>query len=267
MIVVKRKIGSIQLDVTVSEKHSDTLEITQFPVLSGAVITDHAYKLPMQLTIKGGQGTGKGQYAYGVNPESIITADIPNDNGQYAFEEDDSYTITGGDINRPARTYKDLLALQASREPFTVITGKRVYKNMLIKNLSVTTEQDTENVLMFTADLQEVIIVSTATYGKTSGAIKAQMEPSTTDTKSTSPKDKSTLKSLSDTEDKKAANEILDHIEDKNKKETTIQDPGTITPKHNTSVLTPNRQEIDQLREESPLVAYGSITKQLELIS
>ena len=87
MIVVKRKIGSIALDVTVSEKHTDTLEITQFPVLSGAVITDHAYKLPMQLTIKAGQGTGPGQYAYGVNPETIITADIPNDNGQYTFEE------------------------------------------------------------------------------------------------------------------------------------------------------------------------------------
>jgi hypothetical protein len=41
-----RKIGVIIPDVVVSEKHSDTLEITEHPVETGAAISDHAYKRP-----------------------------------------------------------------------------------------------------------------------------------------------------------------------------------------------------------------------------
>lgn len=251
MIVVKRKIGSIALDVTVSEKHTDTLEITQFPVLSGSVITDHAYKLPMQLTIKAGQGTGPGQYAYGVNPETIITADIPNDNGQYTFEEDDSYTITGGDINRPTRTYMQLLGLQASRQPFTVITGKRMYKNMLIKNISVTTDQDTENVLMFTADLQEIIIVATANYGETSVLIQAQDGPNGTGNKATEEVGQSTAKA---TYGKKDKNNILEEV-NTYKKSVENGDPNfntvTATKGSASKVPLPNDNQINQMNNPS----------------
>lgn len=266
MIVVKRKIGSIVLDVTVSEKHTDTLEITQFPVLSGAVITDHAYKLPMQLTIKAGQGTGPGQYAYGVNPESIITADIPNDNGQYTFEEDDSYTITGGDVNRPTRTYMQLLGLQASRQPFTVITGKRMYKNMLIKNISVTTDQDTENVLMFTADLQEIIIVATANYGETSVLVRAQNGPGGTGNKSTTQVGQSTIVSWQ-TPDK---NNILEayHAYNAGVEKTGNADFNVVVPTNNSpSIPLPNDNQVNQLGkpryQDSYFIQIKKINQQL----
>lgn len=39
-----RKIGMIVPSVVVSEKHTDTLEITEHPVEVGAAIADHAYK-------------------------------------------------------------------------------------------------------------------------------------------------------------------------------------------------------------------------------
>jgi hypothetical protein len=67
----------------------------------------------------------------------------------------------GGGI--PEETYGKLLELQKSREPFSIITGKREYENMLIQSISVTTDADTENVLMVILDCREVIIAETET--------------------------------------------------------------------------------------------------------
>lgn len=60
-----------------------------------------------------------------------------------------------------AALYDDLRSLQSSATLLTVQTGKRLYENMLIKSLQVDTDQQTENVLMVTITLQEVILVET----------------------------------------------------------------------------------------------------------
>jgi hypothetical protein len=57
--------------------------------------------------------------------------------------------------------YRALLNLQSSREPFTVSTGKRNYKNMLIRGLAVVNDTTSEHALMVIASLREVIIVNT----------------------------------------------------------------------------------------------------------
>ncbi len=61
----------------------------------------------------------------------------------------------------PKETYQKILDLQELREPFNVITGKRTYENMLIKAIEVTTDRHSENVLLCTLTLREVIITST----------------------------------------------------------------------------------------------------------
>jgi len=122
-----RSIGGVIMDVTVEETHTDELEITEHPVQQGASITDHAFKLPSSVTITAGASDAGG-----------------ND---------------GGD-KRSVEVYEALLKLQGSREPFDLVTGKRTYKNMLIKSLSVTTDKDTENILLVTAELKEIILAS-----------------------------------------------------------------------------------------------------------
>ncbi len=49
-----RKIGLLVPDVVISEKHQDTLEITEHPVELGAEIADHAYKRPAEVTMEVG---------------------------------------------------------------------------------------------------------------------------------------------------------------------------------------------------------------------
>lgn len=129
--ILARNIGGISANVTVSEEHNDELEITSHPVETGAQISDHSYKRPSSVVVRVGWSNSSEQAA--------------------------------GDSDYVKTTYKKLLDLQNGRQPITVVTGKRTYKNMLIRSLAMSTDQTTENALMVTARCEEVILVSTST--------------------------------------------------------------------------------------------------------
>jgi len=119
--VSKRSIGPFNGYVCMSEDSTDVLEITQHPVQRGASITDHAYLQPSTVSIR---------FIYTPN----LTTPLD-------------------------QTYQQLLDLQASREPFTIVTGKRVYKDMLFKSINVTTDVTKENILSVIGDFQQIILV------------------------------------------------------------------------------------------------------------
>lgn len=131
---INSSVGSFSAYVTLDEKHHDELVITDHPVEQGASISDHAYKKPAEVTLT---------LAWSNSSLSSVTS---MQFGNYA-----------------ASAYKQLIALQASRMPFDLSTGKRRYKNMLITSISVTTDAKTENSLVATIHCREVIIVQTAT--------------------------------------------------------------------------------------------------------
>ncbi|TXE22174.1 phage baseplate protein [Serratia ureilytica] len=135
-----RKIGVVVPDVVVSEKHSDKLEITNHPVEVGAAVNDHAYKQPSEVVMECGFAGG------GSLLDFVDTAKVGLQLGL-----------------SPHDTYVKLLEMQSDRQPINVITGKRTYSNMLISAIEVTTDRTTENVLMATLTLREVIITSTST--------------------------------------------------------------------------------------------------------
>lgn len=117
----KRAIGPFSATVTLEEVGTDELEITQHPVQQGASITDHAYNKPATVNLK------------------------------VMWNDDDAPL---------AETYFNLRTLQSSRVPFDVVTGKRTYKNMLIKSLGQTNDVQTENILSISMQLQEIFITS-----------------------------------------------------------------------------------------------------------
>lgn len=122
--------GRFVPDATIEEHHDDELVITEHPVEQGAEITDHSYKRPVRLTLRVGWSNS--------SPRAL-----------------------GNPIYIDA-IYAQFLALQASRIPFTILTGKRaVYTNMLARRVSVTTDEKTENALMMTIECQEIIIATT----------------------------------------------------------------------------------------------------------
>ena len=63
---------------------------------------------------------------------------------------------------KAAETYESLLILQATRQPFTIITGLREYQNMLIRSFKVMRDKRTALILKGTAILQEINMVSSS---------------------------------------------------------------------------------------------------------
>lgn len=124
-----RSIGGIIANVTVEEEGVDELTITKHPVEQGASITDHAYKQPARLTLRVGWSN--------------------------------SSLEAGFDSNYVIDVYNKLLALQVAANPFTVVTGKRQYTNMLMESLRLRTDPDSELALDVIVVCQEVIIVQT----------------------------------------------------------------------------------------------------------
>lgn len=122
LVKPKRQIGTIAVNVIISEETSDELEITQQPVQQGAMISDHAFKKPTNFSMRA-------SWRYNFSPSL-------------------------------SQIYQQLLTLQNSRIPFTVVTPKRTYSNMLLSGLTQTTDKSTENCLMIYCKFQEILIVN-----------------------------------------------------------------------------------------------------------
>ncbi|SEI99030.1 hypothetical protein SAMN04244579_02722 [Azotobacter beijerinckii] len=141
----KRGIGTIEAMATLEEIATDRLQITEHPIEQGANVNDHAFKQPPEVVIRcGWSNSSLAALVNGV--KGLITA------------------LSGGDTfgsDYVSGVYNDLLALQESRIPFDVSTGKRTYKNMLMRSLSQTTDPTSENALMCTVVCRQVIIVQT----------------------------------------------------------------------------------------------------------
>jgi hypothetical protein len=120
-----RKIGDIAVNVVINESTSDRLTITKQPVQQGANIADHAFMEPTVFSC------------------SILMKDNV--------------------LKSLSKVYKDFLDLQSSRVPFSIVTPKRIYSNMLITSLGQTTEKSTENCLAILLSCEEVIIVQVTT--------------------------------------------------------------------------------------------------------
>jgi hypothetical protein len=129
IILRSRLIGPFQANVTIEERHVDELSVSEHPVEQGAAISDHSFKRPASVIIRAGWSNSSRQ---------------ANNDPNYVIE-----------------IYEGFLALQASRIPFEILTGKRAYLNMLITRLTAVTDKDNENALMMICECREILIATT----------------------------------------------------------------------------------------------------------
>ena len=138
----KSSIGGITIAASIHEVHTDTLAVTEHPVELGAPITDHAYNRPAEVSIEAGWSNSTWE----------------------SIKNEISALISGGRMEQKdyiSSVYSQLVALQQSRQPFSVTTARRGYDNMLITSLTATTDVKTSNVLVVRAICRQVILVST----------------------------------------------------------------------------------------------------------
>lgn len=136
----QRQIAAIIPDCVVEERHIDRLAVTGQPVQIGAEITDHSYVIPSEVTLRYSWSNSSfaNALASGIGPAGVL-----------GFGSEDYVT----DV------YTQLRALQTSRQPFTVVTGKRRYDNMLMPSLAILTDRDNEYQLSVVAVVRNVNLV------------------------------------------------------------------------------------------------------------
>lgn len=144
-LVPSDQIGTISVDATLEEIGTDLLQITEHPVEAGANITDHSFYRPAELVMHCGWS---------------------NANALFATSLGGNQTFAGGSLVKDdyiSSIYSQLIALQQSLQPFTVVTTIRSYKNMVMTSIGLTRDQKTSQALMVTVTMRQIIIVSTQT--------------------------------------------------------------------------------------------------------
>jgi hypothetical protein len=150
IIKPKRAIGPFVAHVTIRERHVDELDIVDHPVEQGAQISDHAFKRPPEVTI---------ECAWSNSPRAagLVGGLVGAVTGTVAGVQS---ILSGNSPDQVRDIYHKLIALQASATLIDVFTGKRPYRDMLIRSLLVETDKDTEHVLSVTVTLRQVLIAT-----------------------------------------------------------------------------------------------------------
>ena len=132
-----RDINGIVPDVVVEEKHTDTMTVTDHPVEKGSFISDHAFKMPADLSMR-----------IGWSPSASVL------NGLF------SGSIFSG-VSSTKEMYALFLQMQSQAVLMNISTGKRAYTNMVIVSISEVTNEETENALFLDVVFREINIVET----------------------------------------------------------------------------------------------------------
>jgi hypothetical protein len=166
-----RMIGPFTAQVTIEERHRDEMVITDHPVESGAVISDHAFMLPSSVTIRAGWSESPGG-------DSDVGS-LLDDGGAFDGLSGLTSMTSGEGVGSLRDMYENMRQLQASRIPFEILTGKRIYKNMLIRSMDTLSDKENENSMVLTIECREVQIVTTQVVA-VGAPPEAQQEPEST---------------------------------------------------------------------------------------
>lgn len=153
-VAIIRSMGGLVFDAVFEETHEADLEVTDNPVETGGVVSDHAFMKPLRVKISAGVSD---------TPLAVVT--------------DDPFA---SDAGRSRRAFELLTELQKRAEPFDLQTGLKLYENMVCTSIRTSQDKDSSGALLFTAELREVIIVYTqvVTYPpRKPGATKRQAGP------------------------------------------------------------------------------------------
>lgn len=175
----------IIIPVTLEETSTDLVVVTDHPVEAGVMISDHAYYRPAELVMRCGWSNS----SFG-NLENAVTAAFSSgDISQFAglsglsnlFGSGPPLPVSSGGMtvsDYVSGIYSQLLAMQQSLLPFTVLTSIRQYTNMMLTSLAVTRDKTTSQALMVTATMRQVIFVNTVST--TLAAIQNMANPAST---------------------------------------------------------------------------------------
>lgn len=122
-----RKVGDYQFWCTMEEDHDDSITLTKNPVQKGVNVTDHYYPNARKLT--------------------LYVGNVDENRGGMS----------------PRETYQKVKETMNSGQLLDVETAKDSYTNMAITHITTKTDKRTEHTIELTIELEELLIVETAT--------------------------------------------------------------------------------------------------------
>lgn len=124
----RAQVGVIAIDATLSEDHEYTSRVTSFPVENGELVSDHIINEPEKLNLVG------------------LVTDTP-------------LNILLG-FNRSITAFNRLIDIHRNKEIVTVVTGIKVYTNMVMTSLNVPRDLSTGQSLTFNMQFQKILLDS-----------------------------------------------------------------------------------------------------------
>jgi hypothetical protein len=127
------KIGEIVVDAFLQETHEMRAKATEHPVEDGTSVVDHVQLQPTTLQIEG------------------VVSNTPLD-----FIGMPIISAIGGDNDHAQKTFEKLEKLFADRQPITIATTLKSYKNMVLENISIQRNAKTSGALRFSCSAKQI---------------------------------------------------------------------------------------------------------------
>jgi|SRR5690606_8710692 len=122
----RSRIDTIELDATITEEHRFVARVTNFPLEDGQYISDHVINEPDYVSISG------------------VVSDTP-----FNF-------LSQG--NRSIEAFNNLIQIHKEKRIITIVTGIKVYQNMIMTVLDVPRSIKTGQSLTFNLEFQKVLL-------------------------------------------------------------------------------------------------------------
>lgn len=151
--------GEIEVDATLTEKHTKKVTVTKYPVEEGIQPTDHAREEPLMLMIEGiftdtpvGQ---QDQASLGIEPpRGTFRVGGPKAPAFPDVTDDGPGSPREGSHSK--RSLDSLLGIAASRRAVEISGPIQTYKNMVLTSLEYSRDAKTGDAIRFTATFEEV---------------------------------------------------------------------------------------------------------------
>lgn len=161
-------IDGFPLDVSLSETHTMRSDVTEYPVESGANVSDHIRPLPFELSIEG------------------LVSDIPLTN---------MGPLRPSGVRHSQAAFEHIQKMWKAQKTVHIVTSLRTYENMAVLDVSVPRARDKTGGLWFTAQFRQIDII-TNTRTRRTDTPRAQPGGGKGTGKATGPKLDTTVKWL-----------------------------------------------------------------------
>ena len=168
-------INGVYFDGILKTEHKSSVKLTQFPIQSGCMGTDHAVVEPASLSIDIMMSDAN-------NIRNLNKTELLNTVIQYlkSLVKNSNYVEINSDLNGDGRSinaWTILRGMQLSRTPITVETRLHDYKNMIIEELSVPDDYKTYTALRCSVRLREIITVGVSDYTTSKRPLETMEKP------------------------------------------------------------------------------------------